>query len=259
LAQTCCSAWLERRRSTLRGPGRARRSPSRTPTPREVKLPLAPPFTDPELTAGPMLRSLVKLLLGERVELDTFSYIESSPGSLDQDWHSDAPTPATPGAHAPPVGLVAVVPLVDVGEANGATEFLAGSHVDVGDERFWMEDEGSDGGACNATPHLQVAARAGSVVLFDLRLRHRGRANRGAASRPVLYMSYVKEWFHDGVNFKQRQSQAWDGLSGAGRRLFARLDTREYVKRLERELEERGVDLRALQAGAEYRRGQLEL
>ena len=36
------------------------------------------------------------------------------------------------------------------------------------------------------------ASRAeGSVVLFDLRLRHRGRANSATTDRPLLYLSYA--------------------------------------------------------------------
>lgn len=223
---------------------------------REVRLPLRPPFADPTLTAPPLVRSLLRMALGERVELDTFSCITSFPGSMDQAWHSDVPTPKTGRCHAPPVGLVAVAPLVEATARSGATEFLAGSHVHVGDDRFWMDDAG---GATEATPHLQLRTSPGSLVLFDIRLRHRGRANRGDADRPVLYMSYVQEWFRDGINFRERQTRSWSGLPPVARRLFARVDAREYVIRLEEALRERGVDVGAMTSDASYRQEHLEL
>lgn len=221
---------------------------------REVKLPLRPPFTDPELIASPLILGLLKLLLGERVELDTFSFIESSPGSRDQPWHVDTPGPSD---HTPAFGLVAVVPLVDVGVENGATEFLTGSHVTMVDPHFWAE--AGDEGASDATPRLQFPAIRGDLALFDLRLRHRGRANLASAARPVLYMSYVRDWFRDATNFKDRQTRAWDSLPAASRRVLARLDGRSYVRQLEEALEKRGVDLRTLASSGDYVQHSLEL
>lgn len=232
----------------------------------EVKLPLSLPFTDEALTAPPLLRSLVKLILGERVELDTFSCIDSSPGSKDQAWHNDVPTPTENGCQQPPVGLVSVIPLVEVDARNGATEFLAGSHVKLGGDRFWMgpeEDDGraeeNGGGASTRTPHLQIPANRGAVILFDIRLRHRGRANHANASRPVLYISYVKDWFRDSVNFKEKQTEKWSALPKATRRLFARLDSREYIRVLEEALEQRGVSVHQLASAVEYKQAHLEL
>ena len=43
-----------------------------------------------------------------------------------------ATTDSPPPEHLPPFGLVTILPLVDVTQDNGATEFLPGSHVDLG-------------------------------------------------------------------------------------------------------------------------------
>ena len=40
----------------------------------------------------------------------------------------------------------------------------------------------------------------GSVVLFDVRVRHRGTANTSDKPRPIVYMSYVQDWFSDRVS-----------------------------------------------------------
>jgi len=47
---------------------------------------------------------------------------------------------------------------------------------------------------------------AGSVVLFDYRVLHRGRAHAGAEPRPVLYFTYARRWFSDNLNFPTRSA-----------------------------------------------------
>merc|ERR1712100_495398 len=121
-----------------------------------------------------------------------------------------------------------------MGASNGATSFQTGSHVDMGDHRFWAGDNTGDG-ASKSTPRIRFSAQVGTVVLFDLRLRHRGGANRASGPRPVLYMSYVQDWFRDATNFKERQTRAWDELPSAGRKLFSRLDAKRYIAQLEAE------------------------
>lgn len=227
---------------------------------RELRLPLRSPFVDANLTQKRLLLPLVRLLVGQKAELDTFSAIESMPGSYDQDWHVDAPTPSgrddNPGS--PAVGLVAVVPLVDVSGENGATSFLAGSHVDMGDEWFWIGPEDGDG-ASHVSPRLTFSLQRGAVVLFDLRLRHRGGSNKAVAPRSILYMSFVQDWFYDATNFKAKQTRAWDEFTDTSKKMFSRLDSRAYVQKLELELKSRGVDVHALASAGKYSPGRLEL
>ncbi|CAK8996412.1 unnamed protein product [Durusdinium trenchii] len=198
---------------------------------REVKVPLQHPFTHQDLLSPPLLRSLVQLLLGNRIELDTFSFIESRPGSTDQPWHFDVPLPdfGLKGV-APSVGLVSVVPLVNVMPTNGATEFLPGSHCQAADRRFWMDAE------TKSVLRLQPSLTVGSLALFDLGLRHRGAANSGDSSRTILYMSYVHEWFRDAINFPEPQSSAWHSWTPTTKRLLSRLDSRRYLQELETRL-----------------------
>lgn len=183
---------------------------------------------------------------------------------------------------SPAHGIVAVVPLVDMTAENGPTEFLTGSHAAAfpSGDAFW-EKTGEPGGAadggggaaagvCEKTPTLTFPADAGSVVLFDLRLRHRGTANRGRAARPILYMSYVRSWFHDPTNFKAPQTAEWDALGGVAaaaargrdgeaaaaapymKRLFTRVDSRMYTQRLEEWVTAHGGDVGAMRSSGAY-------
>ena len=149
----------------------------------------------------------------------------------------------------PPHGLVAVVPLADFTPRHGPTEFLVGSHVQLGDGKFWCGGDFrracATSGVRDGVPKVYFASRKGSVVLFDMRLRHRGGANTlESGSRALLYMSYCKGWFRDAVNFRQRQGRSWDALPSAQMRsLLSRLDSRAYVSALESALRRHGVDV----------------
>ena len=192
------------------------------------------------------------LLLNSALQLDTYSAVVALPGAPAGNWHSDVEDPfafhtAIVGgrSHAPPPGLVVVVPLVDVDETLGPTAFRLGSHV-KSEGGMWDRGEADNAAAF---PELSLPARRGTVVLFDLRLEHRGGANRGVVKRPILYLGYTNRWYRDVSNFKESHSAAWSSLpSRTHRALYARLDSQEYVLRLERELEARGGDLAALKA-----------
>ena len=230
----------------------------------EVPLPLVPPFTAPGLVGARFTLAATRLWGGSKqLELDTFSYIHAKPGSRAQAWHIDVPALFEPKSalrdgdaaalrHLPPPGVVAVVPLLDLLPSHGPTEFLTGSHVQRG-AKFWSG--AGDRGVNGVTPTISVAARRGSVVLFDLRLRHRGGANAhaGGQHRAVLYMSYVQSWYRDAVNFRERQGAAWDALpSGQLRGLFGRLGTRAYTAALEDALRALGVDVEREHVSAKH-------
>lgn len=198
----------------------------------EVKAPVAPPFTDDRLVANPLVLTIVRLLMGSGVEIDTLSQVSALPGAEDQNWHSDVmplffePESSDQGHH-PPAGLVMVVPLRNITEEMGPTEFQTGSHrtqASTQDSATMMEQL--------LLPIVRPALVAGSVVLFDLRLKHRGTENRAEAIRPILYVSYVKEWFYDIRNFQAAQSTAFDDMSLVRKKLLKRLDHNRYVEQL---------------------------
>jgi len=84
----------------------------------------------------------------------------------------------------PPIYYTVLIPLEKVTAHNGATEFISGSH------RLSYE-ESID--RLRFQPDVEV----GSVLLFDGRVFHRGRANQSEDPRMVLYQVYHKKWYQD--------------------------------------------------------------
>lgn len=201
----------------------------------ETKFPMKAPFIDPRFAGNRLLSKVVKGILGARVELDTFSAVTSMPGSSDQMWHSDVADLFAQNEgedkHIPAHGLVAVVPFVDLTPETGATEYYMGSHVYYGNDFFVDQDDSPP------TPQRELFAKAGDVVLFDMRLRHRGRRNKSDNDRAIGYLGYVQDWYSDKVNFKDRQTRAFDNLPL--KKLFARQDQKQYLANLERLVEEK--------------------
>jgi len=146
-------------------------------------------------------------------------------------------------------------------------------------------------------PRAALDGEIGDAVLFDIRLEHRGTANKGQTSRSIAYMSYVNAFWTDDVNFKARfyfllkirfrcdrrieyihpnpnpnpnsnwrQTSRWDNIESMTRRqIFRRLDAQDYTRRLEVILaqeigDERAAELlRGLKSRATYSQVSLEL
>lgn len=108
-----------------------------------------------------------------------------------QGWHRDVevlwPYSAV-GGPLPPYCVNIFVPLVDIDCSNGATEFLPGSH---------LLDVEAD---ADLSGKVQPRVPAGTAMLFDCRLSHRGGANYSRGDRTVLYFAYAMPWFRDPGN-----------------------------------------------------------
>ena len=155
-----------------------------------LSVQLRGPYLDPRLYANPMLLGVASALLGPDYLIDSVIVVAALPGAELQHLHRDHPElfPEAPELlkAVPPYGLVAAIPLVDLTEETGTTKVHAGSHRGV------PEDE--------ASAELPYLSR-GDCLLFDYRLRHQGTANAGARQRPVIYISYTRQWFTDLRNF----------------------------------------------------------
>lgn len=204
----------------------------------ELKLPcLAEPFRAAAL--DPSSLYLAKLFVaGNTVALDTCSAVISLPGCAAGHWHQDVEDPYqyhhafVGGAHPPPPAVIAAVPLVDVNGSNGPTAFLVGSHAQPKRERDWWKHAQMRGavGAFEAAPH----AAAGTALIFDVRLRHRGGANPSLERRPLLYAGFAQRWFRDAANFRSPRAAAWvTETSRTARAVFDRHGAGAYVRVLE--------------------------
>ena len=227
----------------------------------EIKLQLKAPYTDAALTQNPFVFQLSKALLSSDLELDTFSYVTSLAGAPDMHWHNDVSplfkTEPGESKHMPSQGLVMVLPTVDMTAENGPTEFMVGSHVYLQSDRgqdYWTAH---DFDPLEGMPHAAIPAQRGSVVLFDVRIRHRGTANRSARRRSILYIGYMRGWYKDIVNFKDKHTAQWATQEQTQRKLFSRLDSGLYTKKLEQMLEARGVDLKDVQSRLNFKQVEL--
>ena len=135
---------------------------------------------------------LVHAALGADAALTHFGCMLSFPGSATQPWHSDGPHVLSHGDErfvAPLHALNVFVPLVDLTPSNGPTDYVPTSHMDY------------DAKTGSKTPSF----KAGSALLFDYRLKHRGLGNTGDEPRPLLYITYAKPFFLDVYNFDRRR------------------------------------------------------
>ena len=136
---------------------------------------------------------VVKKILGDDATLVHKGAFLSTPGAETQIYHQD-------GVHLnkkyqkPCHAINVFIPLVDLHEKNGPTEFCIGTH--------YLGYDGYDRDLVD----IPLAA-AGSPVIFDYRLGHRGLGNNSTESRPVLYLTYTRssKEFRDAVNFSTKR------------------------------------------------------
>lgn len=138
---------------------------------------------------------VVKQILGEEVALIHKGVFLSMPGAEAQDYHQDGPHLSTK-VQRPCHAVNVFIPLVDLCMRNGPTEFLPGSHI--------LGHDGYD-----RSKIVVPMVPAGTPVIFDYRLGHRGLGNSSNDCRPIVYCTYAaaangKE-FRDSVNFSRKR------------------------------------------------------
>ena len=153
-----------------------------------------------------VLSQVLLQILTKRVMLFN-GLLHADPGCNEQLWHADGEHlfPGSCHVNLPLHCLNVFVPLVDITEDNGGTEFCLGSHRLTGGspDIVWQDAQHKDRIGCTVTP-VAFTCRAGSVIMFDYRVLHRGLANNGPEARPVLYFTYAHAWFRDMHNFPVR-------------------------------------------------------
>jgi len=98
----------------------------------------------------------------------------------------------------PPYALVVNLPLVDVSAKNASTEIWPGTHLDTsvvmqhGEIKVSAEALAKQAAIA---PPLQPVVRAGSVVIRDMRLWHRGMPNYTDVPRPMMAMIHYVAWW----------------------------------------------------------------
>jgi len=170
-----------------------------------VWVPLESPFLDADVVANPLVLSLFAELLDNDVVCTYFASDTAMPGSDYQPVHPDV-KPLFPGLAItlPPVNFVLDIPLVDFTLENGPLEIWPqGTHL-VPDNGA-VPTEGARGGAgTRQSPNQAFAGSlgatpltmpAGSFLLRDTRMWHRGSPNRTPERRPMLALVYSRSWY----------------------------------------------------------------
>ena len=155
----------------------------------QMFLPLEPPFTDPMLYEHPAVLAIVEATLGDRLN---WSYLASDtpfPGADYQRIHADTQLlfPET-NFSAPPYGLVVNIPLVDVTEENGPLEYWPGG-------THYMPSRMDLEAHAKTMVSKLLTIEAGSLIIRDPRMWHRGTPHRGTRSRPHMALVYTRPWY----------------------------------------------------------------
>jgi ectoine hydroxylase-related dioxygenase (phytanoyl-CoA dioxygenase family) len=136
------------------------------------------------LAEHPVAVDVLDRLLRPNWLLSNCQSIRLYPGETAQPWHTDDVFYLVPRPHTAPLGISTIWAIDEFTAANGATELLPGSHR-------WATEHPDD------RPDVEpVTAEmpAGSVLIFDAALWHRGGANRTSGNRLCLTNQYCQPW-----------------------------------------------------------------
>ncbi len=161
---------------------------------------------------------LVEAVLGEGAEHAFSGVVFSDPATPAQCWHTDSPHEST--HHQPPHALNVMVALHDIPMHMGPTELARGSHRLTNHLRNpalireqliyqhpgtcpeWLVE-----GTSQAVPEPWTGAlAAGSSVIFDDRIMHRGLANRSDCVRRMAYFAYRRAGYAENTHFESARS-----------------------------------------------------
>lgn len=187
---------------------------NRGPNRFQMVLPFEPPFADPLLYENPLVLEVLEQLMGPDLICTYFASDTPLPGSEHQRVHADTRLlfPETLLA-LPAYGVVLNTPLVDVTGENGPLEIWpGGSHLMPG--RLDMQ------ALAPTMNSIRLTMRAGSVLLRDLRVWHRGTPNQGTRSRPHLALVYTRPWYRFEQPPLAIPRATYDALPASAQQLF---------------------------------------
>ena len=175
-----------------------------------IQLPVREPFVAPDIQTNEMVYPLVQRLLGEDVAVSFMAADTPLKGSVYQTAHSDGVSLFPDLDAALPVfNIVFNIMLVDFTPENGpleiypyGTQFLDWKDADLGSQL--------------REPQV-VLAPAGSIIVRDARMWHRGTPNRTDEMRPMMAVAFSRSWYRFGeaevgmktLKVDQAQYESW--------------------------------------------------
>ncbi len=159
-----------------------------------------PPYLFRDVLMNDFVVQITRAILGEGVKNTMYGGNTCLPNETKQPLHVDHGQ-LWPGLKTatPAFSLVANVPVVDMTPENGSTEIWPGTHLDTTrshDEKdIKIPPEGEARRRAEVEP-LQPNVPAGSVLIRDMRLWHRGMPNHTDTPRPMIAMVHFVRWWH---------------------------------------------------------------
>ncbi|WP_372781376.1 phytanoyl-CoA dioxygenase family protein [Phenylobacterium sp.] len=161
----------------------------------QVPIAIDGPVADPEFFAPPSVLGIVRELMGEDLIVGQMGVVISHAGAGPQEIHRDSAFlfgGLDSEVGLPPYAMSMLVPLLDVPLGMGPTEFWPGTH------------RRRDEAAASAGPPRRMQLDAGSVLLFDSRLLHRGGANITGPVRPSIYFNLHRSWYQENPGYTDK-------------------------------------------------------
>ncbi len=179
-----------------------------------MHLPFTPPFSEEVICANPLAVQVMEAAMGEIV-CAMYHSNTTLQGNDVQPIHIDMPSLLFPGfpAALPPWLIVVNIPLIDFNLENGSTEVWPGTHLNTEVDDLLER--------CATLPSARMNARAGDLVIRDLRLWHRGMPNQTTAVRTMLAIVYNPPWFRQPDPPIQIPRESWEALSEHARQIFS--------------------------------------
>lgn len=134
--------------------------------------------------------ALAERLLDRELLLSSLCSLTLGPGQEAQPLHEDTQQIPLPRPRRP-LAVNAIWALSDFTEENGATHIVPGSHKETDAPPYGAEIE-----------TVQATMKAGSVMLFDSALWHKGGANTTALRRYALSCYYCAGWLRQQENMQ---------------------------------------------------------
>ncbi|MCM3783919.1 phytanoyl-CoA dioxygenase family protein [Neobacillus mesonae] len=182
-------------------------------------LPFAPPFNDSLVIEHPFALAIIDRILGKDYSVTLFSSNTSLPGGKRaQPVHSDhgAKFGNLCKVALPITDLVLNIPLVDVHDSNGPMEIWPGGTHLLPDSYHGPNGPDPE----ELAPHMhsiKVHMSAGSILIRDVRMWHRGTPNQGNESRPNLAIMYSAFNRNKNIHIPQ---ETYNNLSDRAKHLF---------------------------------------
>ena len=192
----------------------------------QMYLPFVQPFIHEDIITHPLVMPILSSILGDGLRCAYLASDTPLPDSDYQNVHCDV-MPLFPevSVSLPSYALVVNIPLIDVNKENGPLEIWpGGTHLNP----EWAVHDTQDG---SVNPHLDIvrAAKympsekvympAGSIVIRDIRVWHRGTPNCSQNRRTNIALIYTRHWYGAGGEIQIPQD-TYDLLSKPARALF---------------------------------------